>query len=568
MNHSVAMTADLAMVRRVRAQRFYRLAALWLGFAVLLVCCGLFVGVEFGVLAQLPARFVAVFGEMLPEGLLTHPITAFAEWFHDTPTLVRALTETLLIALLGTIGGVALGLWLALASAQSTALYRVTAFLARRVAEALRIVPELLFALIFVGAFGIGPTAGVLAVALHSAGSFAKMLTERIENIDLSAAHALQAVGASRMGRIRFGVWPAILPDVINLSLLRLEINVRASSAVGIVGAGGLGQELKIALDQFYPLDAGAILLLMAVSVMVFSALSQYAQGYVAAWASAERNGLALSAQVLARGRQKRLLYTLGGAVLTLGLIMGSARLLNITASSLWQGSGRAAQTFSLMWPPQWDMPAQVYITALGQTLTAVILGAFVAALIALPIALVASTLNTYTRWFLRRCLDVLRSVDMLVWALLFVGMVGPGAFAGALAIAAAEVGILSRLFTDSALAVSDQQKEGLRSTGASEGQVVRYLLLPQAMPDWIANFLYQIETNIRSAAVLGIAGAGGIGFYLAESIRLNRFGQTLGILLLLACLVVMVDRASIILRHRVRNGYGRTPHLPSNKPI
>ena len=93
-------------------------------------------------------------------------------------------------------------------------------------------------------------------------------------------------------------------------------------------------------------------------------------------------------------------------------------------------------------------------------------------------------------------------------------------------------------------------------------------MVLPQAIPDWISNFLYQIESNIRSAAVLGFAGAGGIGFFLAESIRLNKFQQTLGILLLLACLVVIVDRLSIILRQRVRYGYGTVPQLPATAAV
>ena len=230
-------------------------------------------------------------------------------------------------------------------------------------------------------------------------------------------------------------------------------------------------------------------------------------------------------------------------------LIVFLLQRLGVPAALLDAGFDRFAVFFR--WPAAAE-PWSVYLTALVDTLAMALAGTVAAAVLVWPLALVAARIACL-RGVLLRTFDLFRSVDVMVWALLCVGIVGPGAFAGALAIAASEIGILGRLFTEAADRVPRDTLDGVRSVGADGIGLVRYAVIPQAVPDWITCFLFQIEGNIRSAAVLGIAGAGGIGFYLTESVRLNRFDETSAVLLPVAAAVFAVDRFSAVLRQRIQ---------------
>jgi phosphonate transport system permease protein len=140
-------------------------------------------------------------------------------------------------------------------------------FLFRRTLEVARAVPELVYALIFVFAFGLGPLPGVLAIAIHTAGALGKLFSEVNENIDSSSVEGVRAAGGNWFQVIRFAVLPQVLPNFASYALLRFEINVRAAAIIGFVGAGGIGQELFFVIRQFIYADVSAIVLMIIVSV-------------------------------------------------------------------------------------------------------------------------------------------------------------------------------------------------------------------------------------------------------------------------------------------------------------
>jgi phosphonate transport system permease protein len=133
--------------------------------------------------------------------------------------------------------------------------------------ELFRTVPELVFALIFVYAFGLGPLPGVLAIAVHSMGALGKLFSEVNENIAPGPGEGVRAAGGNWMHLVRYAVLPQVLPDFASYTLLRFEINVRASSVVGFVGAGGIGQELFSVIRQFIYVDISALVLLLIMTV-------------------------------------------------------------------------------------------------------------------------------------------------------------------------------------------------------------------------------------------------------------------------------------------------------------
>jgi phosphonate transport system permease protein len=135
--------------------------------------------------------------------------------------------------------------------------------------EFCRTVPDIVFALIFVIAFGLGPMAGVLAIAIHSIGALGKQFSEIVENIDMKPVEGVRSTGASWISCKRFAVLPQVAAGFAGYTLLRFEINVRGASVMGFVGAGGIGQELVVAIRKFYYSDVSAILLMIVLTVFV-----------------------------------------------------------------------------------------------------------------------------------------------------------------------------------------------------------------------------------------------------------------------------------------------------------
>lgn len=217
-----------------------------------------------------------------------------------------------------------------------------------------------------------------------------------------------------------------------------------------------------------------------------------------------------------------------------------------------------AVYIFDTFWRnPDWQH-GNVFI-ALLETLLMAVLGTFTAAFVGLPLAVLAArnfTVNLSLMFLVRRLFDFLRGIDMLIWSLIFIRAFGLGPLTGALAIAFTDTGTLGKLFSEALENVDDKQIEGVRSTGASKLQVYRYGVIPQILPIFVSQGLYYLESNTRSATVIGALGAGGIGLMLVETMRTSRdWENTLYIILLTIVLVISMDKMSGWLRRRLIHG-------------
>ncbi len=190
-------------------------------------------------------------------------------WFWRWKVWAWLLLETVLIAFMATSLGLFGGFLLSFAAARNLAPNIYVFWLAKRFLEIARTVPELVFALIFVFCFGVGPMAGVLAIALHTCGSLGKLYSEVNENIDMRPLEGVKSAGGSWADQIRYGAVPQILPNIVSYTLLRFEINVRSSSIIGYVGAGGLGQELRTAVSLQEYTDLSALFIIIFITVFV-----------------------------------------------------------------------------------------------------------------------------------------------------------------------------------------------------------------------------------------------------------------------------------------------------------
>lgn len=220
-------------------------------------------------------RFPAYFASTVPKLSLWSISADLADWLWGLRRWMRLLGDTLLIAYVGTLTGTICGFVLCFLASANLVRSKTIVFTTRRVLEFCRTVPEIVFALIFVLAFGLGPLPGVLAIAIHTTGALGKQFAEVVENIDGKPIDGIAASGGSWTQIVRFGAVPQVLSNFVSYALLRFEINVRGAAVMGFVGAGGIGQDLIEAVRKFYYTDVSAILLLIVITVMLIDFVTE-----------------------------------------------------------------------------------------------------------------------------------------------------------------------------------------------------------------------------------------------------------------------------------------------------
>ncbi|MCJ2060260.1 phosphonate ABC transporter, permease protein PhnE [Methylobacterium sp. J-048] len=236
--------------------------------ALLVLLAGLAAEVRPLVFVENIGKFTAYLAQIWPPVGLDHPLEDVRAWYWGLPGWLALLGETVLMAYLGTLLGAVAGFALSFAAAANLVRSPAVRFVAKRFLEVCRTIPDVVFALLFVIAFGLGPMVGVLALAVHTTGALGKLFSEVVENIDMRPVEGLSASGASWIETVRFGVLPQVLSNFVSYALLRFEINVRGAAVLGFVGAGGIGQEFLAAIRNFYYADVSAILGLIILTVV------------------------------------------------------------------------------------------------------------------------------------------------------------------------------------------------------------------------------------------------------------------------------------------------------------
>jgi phosphonate transport system permease protein len=243
-----------------------------------------------------------------------------------------------------------------------------------------------------------------------------------------------------------------------------------------------------------------------------------------------------------------------GCAAAVIGLLIFGIVWLNISWGTVWAGIGRLGDFAVLMFPPSFGTAAKLwqYLSGLAATLAIAFLGTLLAAVLALPTGFLAArnvVANKFVHFAARRVNDTIRAVDTLIWALIWINVVGLGPFAGILAIMTADFGAFGKLFSEAIEATDSKAVEGVISTGGSHLQGVRFGLFPQVLPVFLSQVLYFFESNTRSATIIGIVGAGGIGASLYEEIQINEWQQVSFLILMILVTVAVIDFVSSRLR-------------------
>ena len=228
-----------------------------------------------GVLPMFVPGFFNFIARMVPDFSAAPVADVLAQWFWNIERWLGLLADSVMMAFLASIIGTFGALLLCFPASYNLSSNYPVYFVCRRLLEFLRGVPDLVFAMVFVFAFGIGPWAGILAIGLHAAGALGKLFSEVNENIDLATLDGIKAAGGGPFALIMKGIFPQVLPAYISYGLLRFEINVRSAAIIGIVGAGGIGVDLYMNIRGFAFQNVGAIMILIILVVFAIDLICE-----------------------------------------------------------------------------------------------------------------------------------------------------------------------------------------------------------------------------------------------------------------------------------------------------
>lgn len=458
--------------------------------------------------------------------------------------LITLALQTLWIAIAGTGLATIASVFLAAAASRTFTGPRIVSWIARGIIIVTRAIPSLVFALIFVRIFGLGPLAGGLAIAFHSVGMIGKMMSDVFEEQNPAPREAAAAVGANRAQNFVATTLSRALPDFTSLVLYRLDINIRASAVLGIVGAGGIGVALQQAIGSLDYQRAAGIILVIIVMLLALELISYFAQRALVEHASEHTTTQlygAGSGPASPGWNRSRVTRTIT-AVIAVALFVFSLSQLSLNSARLAQAWNNAVELLAGFFPPIFTPEIafgifESVIMAFSATTFGVVFG-LALALLSTPYLIRFEPLALV----LRGLVVFMRGIPDIIFALLFVAALGLGPFAGFLALTISCSALAAKFFTDSLSKVDPAPLRALEATGANRLQVFVSGVWPQFVPSFIGNSLFTSDLALRESAVLGIVGAGGIGFLLEDSIATLHYQTTAGILIGLVAVVVGLE--------------------------
>jgi len=491
--------------------------------------------------------------------------------FADMDRIISLTFETLWIALLGTFGAVVLSYPLAIGAAANTTNHPIIRFMCRSIITLSRAVPELILAAIFVVAYGPGPIGGIVALALHSIGMIGRLFSDAIEEASEASSEAVTSVGATRRQRIRSAVIPQALPSFIATALFRLEINIRGSAVLGLVGAGGIGQVISESLEtiQYKPALAAVVVVFIVILVveLVSTSIRQSLIGKAATqqqnrqrgWLSsfvnrrdASLNKTAYETRAISAPWTTERLFRASAFVSFVALMFFAITTVNVDWVNAFQSTHKIGNILGQMFPPSAGGEYSLMIKGLIESLAIAVVSTFLGVAVALPLGvLMARNINVrrYLSFGTRIGVLGLRGIPELIIAVIFVSAMGLGPVPGTLALSVTVAVFASKLFADSLEEINPAPREAVSAVGASKVQEFFSAVVPQFISPFVSNFFYLLDVFFRSSTVLGIVGGGGIGYLLIQSIRVYQFKLTMAIVLSVYLIVLVIEWLGIGMR-------------------
>lgn len=458
----------------------------------------------------------------------------------------KPMAETLQMSILGTLIGALFAYPLALLAARNVTKASWLSVPARLIMNLCRTIPDLLYAALFAILVGFGPTAGTLALIFFTFGIISKLAYESTEAIDPGPLEAMTAVGANKLKWIRFGVLPQVAPTYLAHLLYTFEVSIRASAILGLVGAGGIGLLLRNTLDLFRYDQACSIVIYTLIVVIAIDLVSTRIRAY-----------LLTGGKGKASPHRSRT-YAVIGAAVTVALLVWALFGLKLSGfqPTTWQFTkamlkGLVQPDWGYVYLPE----GEDLLRNMLVTLAIAYLGNIVSTIVCVPFAFWAAA--NMSRSLLvsgsgKIALSVIRTIPEIIMAIIFVKAVGPGAYAGVLALGLHSVGMLGKLYAEAIENMDMGPVEAMNAVGANRWKTLAFAVVPQVIPEFMSYALYRFEINMRSSTLLGIIGAGGIGAPLYFAINGYSWPRVGIIMIGIVVTVSLIDYISGRLRKKI----------------
>lgn len=481
--------------------------------------------------------------------------------FSDLGQTIDLAFITLWMAVIGTVIAVVFSIPLAFLAARNTSPNATTVKLARGVITMCRAVPDILIAVIFVRGIGIGVLPGILALGIHSIGMVGKLYADAIEQIDVVAVDAVDAVGSSRLQSILTSVVPQVLPSFIAVGLYRLDINLRSSAVLGLVGGGGIGFLLQATLRGLDYDEALGIVIVMFVFISVIELISgslrQRIIGTKLRTGAARRSGsdATFDREKVTPPWTRERIGSMLFSVSAVGILVVAFWQTKLEPLELLTAGDDMWRVITRMFPPDFTTARSGIITGMIESFAVAFVATALGTLLAFPLGLLASR-NVATRRIVaivsRLVLVAIRGIPELIVAVIFVAAIGLGPVSGTLALTIGTAGFFAKLIADSIEEVAEEPREAVFATGATRMQELTASVLPAATPALFGNLLYVLDINLRTSTILGIVGGGGIGFLLFNSLRVMELQTTGAIVITVFVAVFLIELAAGWVRRKV----------------
>lgn len=456
--------------------------------------------------------------------------------FSYLPKILSPLCATIQMSVTGTVLGAALALITAPLCSANLHAQKCVRFLLRTLVQLLRSFPALILALIATFIFGLGTFSGTVAITLYTFAIMTRLTYEDIEAAPTAPYYALCSMGTSAPRAYFRAIVPETASSYLTNALYLLETNVRHSSILGYVGAGGLGLILNEKISWLEFEKVGMILLTLFLAVCIIEITSTFLTALVRKERSVPRAAQRIITAALAA------LFIF--CTLTLSPPDFSHTSLRTVGNMLY---GFVHPDFELIL--RTDSGGLIYL--LLETLAISFVGTCAGTVIAAPLSFLSTSriMPKPVALISRFLIAAIRSVPFLIYGLIFIRVSGPGAFTGVLTLAMCSVGLLSKRFTEAIDSLDFRAYGALACMGVPLLLRIRYAVIPQLAPVFASAVLYRFDVNIREASVLGLVGAGGIGAPLVFAMNHYAWQQAGAILLGLVILVFIIDRISLRLR-------------------
>ena len=484
---------------------------------------------------------------------------------------IELTLETFWMAVLGTFLAILMSVPLAFMAARNTTPHPAVYAAARGIIVFTRAVPDLVFALVLVRALSIGPLPGILALAFHSIGMVAKLLADAIEQTDKQPREAVTSVGATSFQTIVTTIVPQITPAFISIALFRLDINLRSSTVLGLVGAGGVGLLIKQTLGQLAYSEALGVVFVIFVFILFMEILSAAVRATLLGseadnlpgarkWFKFDflKRDLAIATRpnpkVLPPWTSKRIVSA-GYGYFFAGLVVAGFISVQLDLWKLVTSFFDTVVFIGRMLPPDFLTAGPQIIDGMFETMAIAAVSTVLGAILSVPLGFLAAvnvSVNRLVYSITRVLLVIIRGIPELILAIIFVAAMGLGPVPGIFALSIGTAGFLAKLIADSIEEVDPAPREAVSATGATRMQELFVSVVPQVMPALIGQLLYTFDINIRSSAILGIVGGGGIGFLLFNSMKVLAFETTAAIILTIFVVVYAIEILAGYVRKQV----------------